>query len=552
MKRFTIAIFLSFIFSLSSFANEWFVCLGSFKIKDNATRFCDVLKNKGFYAELDECAVQGETYYRVLLMLGFEDIENARLKKNELYLDSNLMALKLKDLWVCIPSQEFYGFYKSRKIDNNSENVLKKNENILSSSFQNEPYSVLVAKYKEEDMAYNTDKRLKEKNIDSYVLKTYDDDDYFSFNVHAGKFKDKEDAEKEAERLKSLGIRPEKVTSYEEIKDSIARYDEVVSKEMISKDDGNWEIPSSFSKHVSACIKEFPIHKDFQLETLNIFDLDNIRQFGEENIDTGEIKYSLENKESTHAVSLCEYRDTLFDKKVKILFASGDEGAYHIENDEEGTEREFKIVDDVIKCFIVNNESGSYLKGINNKRSVFIEMTLPEFSQIETTLFLDNISNDSNLLTYPGVRKNLLILPKENEGIQRQFLHFNLEKVSPSYAKEKGYASWAIPIVGHWASKGFFDIEGNKVSVTFFDLDYDYNAKRIHDLFMKNHEEAPINDYNKPISLKRKQGWLLDKFFSGTEISFSVKSYIVAINSYDINTATKELVNLGDELQIWQ
>ena len=38
----------------------------------------------------------------------------------------------------------------------------------------------------------------------------------------------------------------------------------------------------------------------------------------------------------------------------------------------------------------------------------------------------------------------------------------------------------------------------------------------------------------------------------GGEVSFSIKSYIIAVHAYNNSFDTHELVRLGDDLQIWK
>ena len=178
-------------------------------------------------------------------------------------------------------------------------------------------------------------------------------------------------------------------------------------------------------------------------------------------------------------------------------------------------------------------------------------MKSKDFNEREFELFLNNVSNDSSLLAYPQIRKTLLVLPKENPNIKRDFLKFTLEKVDNSYAREKGYAKWAIPMVGHWQCHGYFNQKDETVSVTFFDLDYDKIAKNLHSIFMKTHENAIITYNNTPVSLEHADGWFVKTYASG-EVSFSCKSYVIAINSYSESIDAKTLMELGDDLQIWE
>ena len=554
MKRcLAILMLLGLSFSFS-FCESWFVCLGSFKIEENAINFVKLLKEKGFEAGIDKNFIRGELFNRVLLKIDFDDVELAR-KKRDVILSEYGVGLKLKDLWVCIPSKDFYSKYEKEKQERVAHHFLEKptmlEKNNLDVPISDKtPYSILMNKYKEELVAENDKKRLRDNDIDAYIIKTYSDEDFFSFNLHVGAFEEKEEASSIQEKLKNLGLKEGEVVDYNDFAQAIEKYDEVVAKETIKYQDGQNEIPTSFSPNVATCIKEFPINKDFQIEEIHIFDLDNIRKFEKEQYDISKIENSLQSKEKTHAASIAFYKDSLFNKKVEILIQKGLDDAYTVEYD--GTKNiELQANGNILFCSLREEDSTWLLQGVNKERNFFVSMKSHDFSEKEFELFLNNISNDSSLLAYPQIRKNLLVLPKENPLIKRDFLSFSLTKVDKSYAKERGYARWAIPVVGHWNSVAYFNVDKQKISIAFFDLDYDKIAQNIHGMFMNAHKHDVINYSNMPINLKRMKGWFVETY-GGGEVSFSCKSYVIAVNSYSNGYDKKGLVELGDDLQIWE
>ncbi len=75
-------------------------------------------------------------------------------------------------------------------------------------------------------------------------------------------------------------------------------------------------------------------------------------------------------------------------------------------------------------------------------------MSSYDFTTDEFEAFLDDFENDSSLLVYPQIRK------KESDTLFYQ--------------------------------------DDKRISVGFFDLDYDYNAKNIHEMFMDTHNEEEL------------------------------------------------------------
>lgn len=548
-----IIIFCFFFFTLSVlFSEVWFVCLGSFTKEDNAKKFVKLLKDKGFDASIDTREINGTIYHRVLLLLDFEAVDEARAKRDMLLTDAGIIALKLKDLWVCVPSDEFYQEYQRDRVAHHLMErpiVLRKNEELPISKAK--PYFVSVGKYKQESVAQKNKERLKKEGFDAYVVKSYDDAEYFSFDVNVSALKTQQEAEELVRQLQERGINTKGVVSYDDVKDAIGKYNDIVNRKKVGKFLGNTDIPTVFSHQVSESIKEFPINKDFQIESIYIFDLENIRKSPNNSVEVGRVERMLMSKDETSVASLAYYKDNLFNKNISILLQKGKNGAYKIEDKEGTTSLTLRTALQKLNCTLTNDEMGLHLTGVNEEGDTLVKMESDSFSREELDVFLNNISNDSSLLIYPEIRKSLLVLPKENEECKRDFLSFELEKVPPSYAKERNYAKWAMPVVGHWRSRGFFNVKNEMVSVAFFDMDYDYNARSIHKMFMETHKQSGITDSNKPIALKKLNGWF-NILRVGNEVSFSCKSYIIAVNSYNNYFDTAELVRLSDDLQIWE
>lgn len=549
-KMLAAALFFFLCIQMIAFAESWFVCLGSFKVEENAKNFVKALENKGFKAGIDKQKLHGAFYYRVLLQTDFSDIKEARQKRDNLSASAEIRALKLKGLWVCGSSDEFSKKLQSDAAGANAAQkpiVLQGNtaEHPLSKT---KPYALLIKKYKEEGVAEHDRDRLKAEDLPAYIIKTYDDSDYFSFGLHIGAFSDEESARKEQEQLQARGITSAGISNYQNLSAAMQRYDEVVAKASVQYEDGKMEIPHAFSHHVSECIREFPINKDFQIKSLYIFDFDNIRAAGTHDSNMSVIEDVLHNAEGTHAASIGFYRDTIFNKDVSILIESGDAGSYSVPD---GTKKlQLRLKKETIQCSITMTDRETVLTGTNKEGSLLVSMKSADFSEKEFDAFLNNITNDSGLLTYPQMRKALLVLPKQTPEKKRDFCSFALEQVEDSYAKAKGFAVWAIPIVGHWRASGEFSVRGGTVSIAFFDMDYDYNAKKIHGMFIDSHSNDSIN-LSRPIELKRVKGYMVSTY-SGHEISFSFKSFIIAVDANTMNFETAELADISDDLAIWE
>lgn len=565
MKKFISVILFSVLLSFS-FAEEVFVCVGSFKNPKNAENLVKNLENLGMESFIFETQVNNQTLFRVLLSDAFDSKEKARNFRNSVENADFAKNLNLTGLWICQAHKPENKKIVETAVEEIIEApvkpiVLEENKNEIPVS-QEKPYSVLVHSYKEEQAAENGKKQLKENGVDSFILKTFDDKSYFSFDLHSGAFDSPEEAEPLQEKLEELGIEDTKIADYEEEKEKVQKYDEIIKTQPVSYDFGNNEIPDIYSVPVANIIRQFPINKNFAFENLMIFDFDNLRSMDKELPSLDEVSDIIGNGEKLHAVSIASYKDDLFNKDVKIFIFSSDENALpdildlkkNFQEDalpEKGEDSkirdmQFQLKDGILNSLILKSDENYIFFGVNEKRDLAVLMSTEDFSKSQFESFLNNFENDSSLLIYPQIRRTLLVLPKKTE-IERKFLSFTLEKVDDSYAESKGYADWAIPIVGHWNAKAIFNQEDEIVSVGFFDLDYDYNAKRVHQMFMDDHITTEKSHAS---TVKNADSWFVEVWDTTREVSFSTKSYIIAVDSYDLDE--EELVKLSDELQIWE
>lgn len=529
-------------FMMPLFCDSWYVCLGSFKDKKNAQNFVENLKRENIHSRIYLHQSENGKFYRVLSEEKFDFIHEARRRRDEINSHAFIQKLNISGLWACGASDE--------DLQDDDTIILTSNDaNDIPISTE-KPFSVLVRSYKEEQAAINDKQRLAASDVDTYILKTFDDSSYFSFDLHAGAFDNETEVEQLQEKLADIGIEDTKISNYEDIADNIEKYNEVIKTQNVTYAHGNDSIPTSFSPWVQKCIRQFPINKNFRIEQIMLFDIDNINATNTEVPELEEIEDFLDETDNIHAASLAIYKDDLFDKSVSIFIAVGDDGTFTQKN--AIGEMMLAIVDDVLNCNVNKDDNGNYtLFATNSTNNMYVVMLANDFTQNQFDAFINNVSNDSSLLVYPQLRKTLLVLPEKNDTLQRDFLYFDLSRVKESYAQERNYSAWSIPIVGHWEASNYFCQNGEKVSVSFFDMDYDYNASRIHGMFMDEKRRGSINEDNHTSDLKNANSWYLNQLFSN-ELSFSTKSYIIAVNSYnDYKLEENELIDIAEELQIW-
>ena len=177
-------------------------------------------------------------------------------------------------------------------------------------------------------------------------------------------------------------------------------------------------------------------------------------------------------------------------------------------------------------------------------------MAAENFTLDDFNTFMSNSYADSNMLIYPQLRKNLFILP-DNSKTQRDFQGFTLKKVGRDYVELKNYADWAWGLYGHWCASAYFAQAEEPMHVSFYDLDYDYNAQKIHKMFMDTHDISYQGDDNHSEMVHESSGWYINSF-GYKELSFTNKSYIIAADSEDYTSIDlQELHEFADDLKIW-
>ena len=287
---------LIFCFILQALAaQEWYVCLASFRNQENARNYAEVLGKYDLPSWVYFSSTPKGDFYRVLYEVPSATIEQARIVRDKVSVSKGARTMQLKGLWVCeaqkttppapadtpapagtaqpaatppapAPTPTKADIPAPAPTPAKADTlILTTNQKQQDITSEEKPYSVHIKSYKEETPAVRDKERLEKKDIDAYVLKSYDEDTYFSFDLHAGAFEKEEDTRPLIEKLEDLGIEGAQVADYSDLKDAIEQYNEIVDTTTVSASQGNFEIPDSFSAAVQAIISEYPINPNFQL-----------------------------------------------------------------------------------------------------------------------------------------------------------------------------------------------------------------------------------------------------------------------------------------------
>ena len=611
MKRLLISLSVSLFILTGLSAKSWFVCAGSFTKPDLAEERCKILSSNGHTSFIDKSRNgDGDWIYRVFFYDTAMIRDDARARKDQLLKSKVVIENGLTDLWICEadmpdiedpevflavepvmesaaviepvveaaavieqavepavvieqvvepdaviepvvePAVVFEQVVEPEKV------VLETNEEVPLS--EENPFSALVRSYREEEKAVSDRDRLKKQDINAYVLKKYDDKAFFKFDLHAGAFKTEEEAEDYIAELEEKGITGSEVSAYEEFAEDLAKYDEVVAKEEVTLNTGAYEMPEVISENVRKCISQFPITRDFQIVNAKILDCANLRN-SEESPSTfiTNLPDNFIDLEKVDALSYARYRDELFDKELTVYVFQAENEIPGIDTvydykAEGAKKKDFQINYGVLHSFVLSEyETDVFLFGYTDDRKIGIVMSAKNFTENAFDAFMNSSYSDSSLLLYPQIRRTFYVLPHKTDT-ERNFLAYSLSKVDESYAEERGYVDWSIPIVGRWCAASYFEQNEETVSLSFIDLDYDYNAQKVHGMFMREKEGIVISESNKPVDVNSEKGWYFSSW-RGNELSFSYSSYIISVNgNYPDGAELPELYELAEDLNIWK
>lgn len=428
-------------------------------------------------------------------------------------------------------------------------NVLDKNEKAVLS--EKTPYSVLVRSYKYSQFAENDSARLKELGFDSYLLNTFDDTSFFAFNIHVGAFETREEAETLKNQFTDAGILGTEISDYNEIKPKIEKYDEIITSKNVTFDDGRTDLPTVIPASTEKLVSHFPANKDFQIKEISILDYDNYLTSGSKPDINSPILDYIGESAAVHSALLATYRDELYQKEVTVFLTNADNFAFNEGVEPSGEKIQLTSSKGNLESDLYEKDGELVLCGVNSAENVYVRMQTKDFIKEEFTSFLNESFTDSNLSLYPQLRRTLFVLPDQNTAAARGFISFNLKNVGDDYANDRGYAAWSLPIVGHALAKTYFIENSNLFCIGFYDLDYDFNAEQVHAHFTEAKNTVEISESNQSVSVNGVDGWYLLNP-EQKEVSFSTKSYIIAIDAESNSTLTKEdLIRAGTDLKIW-
>lgn len=435
--------------------------------------------------------------------------------------------------------------------DENANTLGNNEDSVLS---REKPYSVAVRSYKYRQFAENDKERLQAMGYNSYVLNTFDNRSFFSFNLHAGAFATAQEAMELQSKLRSQGIYDTEISDYNKEWTKMQKYDDIIESEKITFDNGLSEFPTNVSYPVDLVLRNFPANKNFQIDEFAVLDNDKYKESAEKPTTFDKIHGYIGSDDAVvHAAVLATYYDALMEQGVTVFLANADE--YTFGTADNGTLESFKLrVGNAVFDSTLHKAGDEFvLHGSDLSNKLFLTIKSIDFTKEQFVNFLTDTFSGASLTIYPQLRKTLFVLPDASMNVYREFIGFNFNKIGDSYAITRNNADWALAIVGHCLSRAVLQEKNSLVNVEFYDLDYDFNAKQVHSKFIETKKavNSVENDRNHALSVQGADGWYLVNE-EQKELSFTTKTYVISVDVNNESPLQKnDLLELAADLKIW-
>ena len=499
-----------FIFSFNSlFGQSWFVCLGSFKIKQNAQNRVDELQKYNITCFIYETQTDEQLLYRVLFDESYDDRTVARTARNNLEKLDAMNKLGIKGLWICTAEREVSAEVLESEPELEEEPEIEL-ESEAESELEPEPEPEPVPELEPEP-----------------------------------------EQESELELESEPETEPETEPEPEPELDPIPE-PEIENAQPVIHNEWTQPISTIIPEEIQNCITQLPLNKKFQIEEIAILNFWTMKYSEVSNNLKEKLKLFTTDASVSKAVSLTIYKNELSEKAVGVLIAQGETGQFSEADIEKEAEFfcDYQIRSCVLKSRLYTLPNGIYLFGTTEDGTIRIEMGAENFTFEEFNTFMNESYESGNPEIYPQLKDGLEFLPEVSES-QRNFKSFTLNKVGKDYIELKNNQDWAWALYGHWCAKTLFNYSGEEIRVSFYDLENADNAQKTHQIYMKSHSATVQNADNHSEQVHETTGWYI-KNPDGRELTFTKQEYIVAADAdYYSTLDLSDLHELADDLKIW-
>lgn len=601
MKKNIYALFFFVLFSVG-FAENWYVCIGSFSVKRNAVDFCNELDMAGFQPFIEPATSKtGGKLYRV--MIGEPSISqaDARNKRDEFSRSNFARRKNISGAWICqapVHSAELSNpkpsIDSSQKVVEQKKNVSvprteeRGQKNTSVPTAENAPKKVIVPSREEEVLVKNDDAISPQANVPLQEEKQRSvslSEESVALNPVAVDEEVVDSGEKISESNSNESVVVEApVVPKRNAENSRKPNENILSQNKVFDEEIN-ALPQCVSKSVKICLDRFPVNKNFSCESMKIFDIDHIKKtFGDfdrtslipsvgekafgradsfakcianvsknSNAQDGQAFVSIVGDEISTSVDACAfatYKDNS-NKSVELFIAVSEDSVFELP-ESDGTDavderQDFLLRYGVLKSVISKDGGTSVLIASTEDKRCFLKIMLKNFSTDDLTAFMENYNSESLFHVYPQIQNSFGILP---EDTLCDFLCYDIRKIEMGYVEERGFVEWSMKMLGLYNASITFNQGGKNVEVGVFNFGDEYNASDAYKLFKDEQNKDLAGETRSRIVNGTADGFLLEQ--GVRELSFVEKGNIISINC-NINSTLNdnELQKIATSLKIW-
>ncbi|MCQ2193423.1 MAG: SPOR domain-containing protein [Paludibacteraceae bacterium] len=449
-------------------------------------------------------------------------------------------------------------------IFNGCSNDKKKEVEVFS---ENKPYTLEILKDRSYYQADKVVNRLGKKGVDSYILKSLDEEGDDWYSVVSGAFES--DSAMNAFKMyldTAMHIKAGEAVNFTSL-DSVGRIPVKIAAVKESKriDANKPDVP----KDIEAIIKRYPGNDIFYLKNISLVSLtkEGISSTQGKHVDMprGITLEKLRKKEFTAFGSVI-YKDNLYKDEVTLQIAKYKEHVHQCEASFVPSSN--PVRDEVIEiCSLFADlvlETGKYeeeqkqeveldggdLVGYkasfrqkkNGYRAYYfltdqwgdyvymLQSTKQDDSELMQ--FISDLGNSEGLDNYDEFYNSFYTIADEMMA-KDEFVGYYVDRLDYTYAKERGYVKWANRMVGHWYTNVYFNNTNKGVWMySIFDLLTDEKSSHVYKKLYRNDQakESERRIYGETgtalYKVRLNEYW--DVVKSLEEISFSRGRYIIA------------------------
>lgn len=537
-KKTVFLLILFFLFTSNYlFCEDWFVCLGSFKVKQNAQSRVAELEKYDIASFIYEAETDGQILYRVLFDELYKDRISARTARNNLEKLSVMNKLGIKDLWICTAERAVFVEVVEPEPEQESEPEVE-----LEPEVETEPEPEEEIEPEVEPESETEPEPEPESEAESEVEPELELEPESEPEL---------EAEEELEPEQEPELEPEPESNQEPEFEPIPE-PEIENLPPVIHNEWTEPVSSIIPEEVQNCIKQLPLNKKFQIQEIAILNFGTMKYNEVSDNLKEKLKLFTTEASKSKAVSLTIYENQAAAKAVGVLIAQGETGQFN----QADIKREaayfcdYQIRGYILKCKLFKLPNGFYLFGTTEDGRIRIEMGAENFTFEEFNTFMNDSYENGNPVIYPQLKNALEFLPEVSE-VQRNFKSFTLNKVGKDYIELKNNQDWAWALYGRWCAKALFEQAGEEIRVSFYDLENAARTQEIHQMYMESHSGIFQDGDNHSEEVHETTGWYI-KNLDGRELTFTNKSYIIATDT-DCYSALdlSDLHALADDLKIW-